>query len=141
MSAAPALQPYVPPPSKRRMLDALLRNNLGAFTQRCFNELTPAIPYEHNWHIDAITYHLSLLEKGPCRRLIIALPPRHLKSVCASIAFPAWLLGRDPTRRIICASYGGKLIVDNANGFRRIVGQRLVPKPLRRNEGRSAQEH
>ena len=26
-----------------------------------------------------------------------------LKSLCASIAFPAWVLGHDPSRRIICA--------------------------------------
>jgi hypothetical protein len=32
-----------------------------------------------------------------------------LKSHCASIAFPAFLLGRNPSARIICASYGQQL--------------------------------
>ncbi len=36
------------------------------------------------------------------------MPPRNLKSICASVALPAWLLGRDPTRRIICVSYSSR---------------------------------
>ena len=42
-------------------------------------------------------------------RLIINLPPRHLKSLLGSIALPAWLLGHDPSLQIICASYGAEL--------------------------------
>src|SRR4029450_9757290 len=43
--------------------------------------------------------------KGSIKRLIISLPPRYLKSVCASVAFPSWVLGQDPARRVICVSY------------------------------------
>jgi hypothetical protein len=52
---------------------------------------------------------LDACRRGEIRRLIINLPPRSLKSHCASIAFPAWLLGHDPTLQIICASYGQDL--------------------------------
>ncbi|MGH3434420.1 MAG: hypothetical protein ACRDQB_16450 [Thermocrispum sp.] len=41
--------------------------------------------------------------------LIIALPPHYVKSICASVAFPAWVLGQDPTRRLICVSYSQDL--------------------------------
>ena len=47
--------------------------------------------------------------RGEIRRLIITVPPRHLKSLCVSIAYPAFLLGHDPTRRIIAASYSSEL--------------------------------
>jgi hypothetical protein len=30
---------------------------------------------------------------GKIRRLIVSVPPRHLKSLLASVAFPAWCLG------------------------------------------------
>ncbi len=33
------------------------------------------------------------------------MPPRSLKSLIASVAFPAFILGHDPTHRIICVSY------------------------------------
>jgi hypothetical protein len=34
---------------------------------------------------------------GRIRRLIIGVPPRHLKSHLASVAFPAWSLGHEPS--------------------------------------------
>lgn len=33
------------------------------------------------------------------------MPPRYLKSICVSTAFPAWVLGKHPTKKIIVASY------------------------------------
>ena len=33
------------------------------------------------------------------------MPPRMGKSIVSSIAFPAWCLGRDPTKKIMCISY------------------------------------
>jgi hypothetical protein len=42
-------------------------------------------------------------------QLIINLPPRHLKSLMASIAFPAWCLGHDPSAQILCVSYAQDL--------------------------------
>ena len=47
--------------------------------------------------------------RGEVRRLIINVPPRSMKSITASIGFTAWLLGHDPTKRIICASYADDL--------------------------------
>jgi hypothetical protein len=58
-----------------------------------FLTLSPATPYLPNWHIDAIAWHLQQVAAGELRRLIITLPPRHLKSLCASVALPAWLSG------------------------------------------------
>ena len=46
---------------------------------------------------------------GEIKRLIINMPPRSLKSISASVAFPAFVLGRDPTSRFICVSYSGDL--------------------------------
>ena len=49
------------------------------------------------------------------------MPPRSLKSVTASVAFPAYVLGHDPTRRIICVSYSGDLAKKHANDFRAVA--------------------
>jgi hypothetical protein len=37
---------------------------------------------------------------------VINLPPRHLKSLLASVAFPAWALGHDPSAEILCVTPG-----------------------------------
>jgi hypothetical protein len=39
----------------------------------------------------------------------------------ASVAFPALVLGHDPTRRIICVSYSGDLAKKHANDFRAVL--------------------
>jgi predicted phage terminase large subunit-like protein len=53
--------------------------------------------------------------------LIINLPPRSLKSIAASVALPAWLLGRDPSRRIIAVSYSDELARKHARDARTVL--------------------
>ena len=60
-------------------------------------------------HIELIARKLDAVRRGEIKRLIINLPPRHLKSHCVSVAFVAWMLGHDPSKHIICASYGQDL--------------------------------
>jgi len=93
----------------RRYLDLKTRADLVTFIQRTFQTVAGGQTYDHNWHIDAIAWNLRLCTSGEVKRLAIMLPPRNLKSICASVAFPAWLLGHDPTRRIVCASYSDNL--------------------------------
>jgi hypothetical protein len=70
-------------------------------------------------------------------RLIINLPPRHLKSLMASIAFPAWCLGHDPSAQILCVSYAQDLADKLARDCRSIMMSpwyRSAPAaPSRRN--------
>jgi hypothetical protein len=37
---------------------------------------------------------------------LTGLPPRHLKSLLASVAFPVWCLGHDPSAQILCVTPG-----------------------------------
>src|SRR5262245_65471960 len=43
------------------------------------------------------------------RRLVLNQPPRTLKSYIVSVCLPAWVLGRNPSARLICASYAEDL--------------------------------
>ena len=95
--------------TKFNLLIALLRTDLHAFILRSFYTLNPGATFVPGWHIRAMAYQLERLALGKIKRLIITLPPRHLKSHCVSVAFIAWLLGQDPTSRIIAASYGADL--------------------------------
>ncbi len=93
----------------RRYLDLEARADLVTFIHRTFQTVACGQPYFQNWHIEAIARNLRQCVSGWFRRLAIMLPPRNLKSICASVAFPAWALGHDPTRRIVCASYSDSL--------------------------------
>ena len=86
--------------------DALLRGDLAGFAHLAFRTLYPRTPFLMNWHIEVIALRLAAVRDGRIRRLVINLPPRHLKSLLASVAFPAWVLGHEPSAEILCVSYG-----------------------------------
>jgi predicted phage terminase large subunit-like protein len=99
----------------------LTRRDLAAFTHRVFLHLHPSLSFMSNWHIDVILAKLEECRTGQCKRLIINVPPRSLKSICASVAFPAWVLGHDPTSRLICVSYAQELADKHARDCRNVV--------------------
>jgi hypothetical protein len=107
--------------AKMRTVQALLRHDLRAFVHKVFVALTLGQTYVRSWHIDAIIYQLERIRRGEIRRLIINMPPRSLKSITTSVAFPAFLLGHDPTRRVICVSYSGDLAKKHSNDFRAVL--------------------
>jgi predicted phage terminase large subunit-like protein len=101
--------------------DALMRQSLPAFVAKTFHHINPGATYQPNWHVEAMTHQLERVARGDLRRSLISVPPRHLKSVCAAVAFPAWMLGRDPALRFLVASYGADLAAKHARDFRAVV--------------------
>jgi predicted phage terminase large subunit-like protein len=66
----------------------------------------------HNWPIFMEgPHHRIMAEKfekvaqGKLKRLIINIAPRHGKSELTSWLLPAWLLGQDPSRKVIAATH------------------------------------
>jgi hypothetical protein len=98
-----------------------LRRDLVSFAQCCFRELNPRTRFAMSWHIEIIAAKLTALRDGKIRRLIVNLPPRHLKSLLASVAFPAWCLGHDPSTQILCVSYAQDLADKLSRDCRHIV--------------------
>jgi predicted phage terminase large subunit-like protein len=105
----------------RRLRDAIYRTDFSTFVGKCFHTLVPGSAYQMNWHILALAHHVEMVRLGKIRRLIINSPPRSLKSLITSVAFPAFVLGHDPTKRIIAVSYGSDLAIKFANDFRAIL--------------------
>jgi hypothetical protein len=91
----------------------ILRGDLTSFIERSFAELNPQTPLIAGPHLEVIASRLEACRRGVSKRLIINLPPRHLKSHCASVAFPAWILGYNPAAHLICASYGQELALSS----------------------------
>ena len=104
-----------------RLLEAILRTDLRSFIPKVFATVSPGEPYRHNWHIETIAYQLERVFLGETTRLLINQPPRSLKSICVSVAYVAWLLGRDPTRRVIAASYSGDFAAELHRQFRQVA--------------------
>jgi predicted phage terminase large subunit-like protein len=97
----------------------LTRKRLLPFVER-FNP-----DYQAGWVHKDICQRLEQFSKDVSEkkspRLMLFMPPRHGKSTLASVAFPAWHLGRHPNHEFISCSYSGSL----AMGFSRKVRQLL----------------
>ncbi len=102
-------------------LAALLRSDLRFFVWKSFQTILPGTPYLPNWHIDAIVHQLMRVHAGDISRLLINQPPRSLKSICVSVAYVAWLLGHDPTRRVIVVSYSSEFAAELHRQFRMVI--------------------
>ena len=115
-----------------QLLSALLRTDLCYFVWKVFNTLLPGTTYLPNWHIDAICHELMRIHSGENQRLLINQPPRSLKSICVSIAYVAWQLGHDPTKRIIVVSYSNDFASELHRQFRLVIDapwyQALFPR-------------
>ena len=118
--------------SVRDLLGFALRNDFESFLKYSVLTLNPGMPFLPNWHIRAIAYQLERIRRGEINRLIINMPPRHLKSLTVSVAFPAFVLGHDPRQRIFSISYGSDLSLKHARDFRSVVEahwyRRIFPK-------------
>ena len=96
-------------------------NSLNYFIERSFYIINQGQKFINNWHIGAISEALNEVYNGNIKRLLINMPPRYLKSICVSVAFPAWVLAKDPTKRIIVASYSEKLAIKHSTDCRLIL--------------------
>ncbi len=116
---------------KSRIVEAACRSDFVSFFRKCFHTLMPHAALLMTWHIYAMAFKLEQMRRGMIRRLIINVPPRSLKSTMM-VAFVAFLLGLDPTLRIILVTYGSDLSVKFTNDIRAILNspwyQRLFPR-------------
>ena len=111
-----------------RVVEAILRADFYSFIQAIFPFVSPNSPLMRNWHLEAMAYALTRVLQGEIRRLIITVPPRSLKSICASVAFPAFALGHNPRLRFICASYAENLALAHSRSCRDVMRSRLYQR-------------
>jgi len=108
-------------PTEQEAFDALLRLRLAAFTRKAFQTVDPGAEYKHNWHIDLIAEYLEACTRREIKRLIINMPPGYMKSISVNVAWPAWLLGHNPSERIVSASYADRLSLKHSVDCRLVI--------------------
>ena len=77
--------------------------------------------YNTNWHHQVIAEHLDKIASGELLRLMIFCPPGSGKSELVSRRLPAHILGRDPSLRVISASYNASLAERMGRDVQRIM--------------------
>lgn len=107
--------------SNTEVLAAILKRSLYAFVCQAFDREVAEGGLRPTQAIRLICETLQEITEGEVRRQIINLPPRTLKSFICSICFPAWLLGLDPTTKIILISHDKNLVHTLAYQCRKII--------------------
>lgn len=87
------------------------RENFAAFRSLMYPD------YVDGAHLRIMADAFQRVAEGKLKRLIVTLPPRHMKSVQCSVLFPAWFIGRYPKKKIMQVSNTAEL----AQGFGRQV--------------------
>lgn len=92
-----------------------------AFVRKFWHVIEPSTPFVDGWHINAICLHLEAVKDFNIAKLIINMPPRHMKSILVSVMFPAWVWLRNPERRFIYCSYSEALAVRDSIKTRMLI--------------------
>ena len=92
-------------PTRDELRAERMRRSLGAFVREAWPVVEPGTPFVGNWHIDAISDHLEAITRGELRRLIVNIPPRHMKSLAVTVFWPSWEWLSRPETRWLFASY------------------------------------
>jgi predicted phage terminase large subunit-like protein len=111
----------IDPARGRALSDALVRQNFLFFLIRVFMTLNGGQPFNPAYYVEVMADWMTAAADGDIRRLIVSLPPRHLKSICVSVAWTAWMLGRDPAARITCISYSDELAAKHARDCLKVM--------------------
>lgn len=107
-------------PSANALEAQKLKRTLSEFVKAAWHLVEPATPLVWNWHLEAICLHLQAVTEGRIRKLIINVPPRTGKSTIVSVLWPCWEWARNPSVRLMFASYAQQL------SLRDSVRRRLV---------------
>jgi len=83
--------------------------SLPEFIEQAWPVIEPGTTYVDNWHIHLIGEYLQAVDMGQIRRLIINIPPRHMKSLEVTVCYPAWTWTKKAEKRFIKVSYSDSL--------------------------------
>jgi phage terminase large subunit-like protein len=104
-----------------KVVDDAISSNSLAFAIKVFAQLHPNEELVVHPYVELLTGHLDAVATGKRQRLVVSLPPRHLKTFLASTCLPAWILAHRPSAKILILSYGQELATDIVYAIREIL--------------------
>lgn len=103
------------------MRDVLLKESFYAFIKHFWHVIEPGTEYKEGWHVHVICQHLTAVTEFKIPKLIVNIPPRHMKSIIISAMWPAWVWLKYPHRKFIYASYSQSLALQDSVKTRDII--------------------
>jgi len=101
----------------------LARRKLREFVAQGWHVLEPGTTFVPGWHIDLICEYLEAVTLGQIKRLIINIPPRHMKSLLVAVFWPCWEWGPRGLShlRYLFSSFDGDLAIEHNVARRTLI--------------------
>lgn len=97
------------------------KEGLAGFIRLAWHTVEQEGTYKNNWHVSAIAEHLEAVSLGQIKRLMMMVPPRHMKSLSTAVMWPAWDWIENPWRRFLFASYAHNLSIRDSVRCRAVL--------------------
>jgi predicted phage terminase large subunit-like protein len=101
-------------------MERLLRESFEFFVIKVFRDLLGGERLGKQPYIEYLCRQLEDVANGETRRLVVNLPPRHLKTFLG-ICLAAWILGRKPSTKILVVTYVDPLAQHISYNIRQIL--------------------
>src|ERR1700726_1273924 len=99
---------------------AMLRNDFFSFAKKALLE-QDGTKLSDDPYLEYLAAELTEFADGETRRLLINLPPRHIKTLLSAVCLSAWILAHRPTTKIMVITYAEQLAKNIARGIRAIL--------------------
>jgi predicted phage terminase large subunit-like protein len=98
----------------------MLRNDFLSFAHKAILELS-GTKLDNDSYLEYLATELMKFVDGKTKRLLVNLPPRHLKTYLFSICLSAWEFAHRPSTKIMVVTYAEQLAESIARGIRGIL--------------------
>jgi len=79
--------------------------------------------YDMQWFHSYLCRKLDAFEHGEIKKLMVFMPPQHGKSELTTRKFPAYLLGKNPNRKMVVSSYNATMASQFNRDIQRVIDQ------------------
>src|SRR5262249_15835912 len=111
----------------KRELTRVAQRDFLAFAKMVLHELDGTV-IDNDPYIELLATHLMDFTDRSTKRLLINMPPRHAKSTICSIAGAAWILGHEPSTKIMMITYSKDLSESIARSVRKILQSKVFKR-------------
>lgn len=98
----------------------LLRQDFLSFARKALLELD-GTKLGDDQYLEYLATELMAFHDGKTRRLLVNLPPRHLKTLLFSVCLAAWKFAHQPSAKIMVVTYAEQLAGNIARAIRTIL--------------------
>ncbi len=105
----------------------IYEKSLHEFVRAAWAQIEP-VEFVDGWHLHALCAHLEAVTRGEIRKLLVNWPPRHTKTLTATVMWPIWVWIQEsdsplagPGVQFLCGAYSAEKAEQDAFKARKLL--------------------